>query len=201
MGSSLVSRSESSSSIFKPISASSLEKGSDVRITFAEVTGAENSTPVQNVTLKDRLKHFTFAWYASTMSNGGIAFVLSVIPKRFTGLTTIGTIVFVFNLILFTFVTITISARFIIHRGTLVHAITNPHEGFFFATLWLTIATQISNTTAYGVPHSGPWIFVALRVAFWLYTVCTTLVAIFYYYILFTVKKLVRTFTMNRNDS
>ncbi|KAF4628369.1 hypothetical protein G7Y89_g9788 [Cudoniella acicularis] len=83
--------------------------------------------------------------------------------------------------------------RFILHPGTLTHALTNPHEGFFFATFWLSLATMVTNTTAYGIPNSGPWLITALRVTFWVYTVCTTLVAIFYYHVLFTVKKLVIT--------
>ncbi|KAF8857354.1 hypothetical protein BDZ45DRAFT_623825 [Acephala macrosclerotiorum] len=150
-----------------------------------EVTGS--------LSFKERLKHFTFAWYAMTMSTGGVAFVLSVVPNRFAGLTGLGTGIFVFNLFLFAAVTATMIARFIIHTGTLTHSLTNPHEGFFFATFWLTIATIISNTTAYGIPNSGPWLIDALRIAFWIYTVCATLLAIFYYHVLFTVKKLVIT--------
>jgi C4-dicarboxylate transporter/malic acid transport protein len=148
------------------------------------------STPL---TWTERLKHFTFAWYACTMSTGGVAFVLSVIPNRFDGLTGLGTAMFVFNIILFiTFTTIMI-ARFIIHPGTLKHSLSNPHEGFFFATFWLSFATMITNTTAYGIPNSGPWLIEALWIAFWIYTVCTTLIAIVYYHVLFTVKKLVIT--------
>ncbi|KAE8453911.1 hypothetical protein EG329_007687 [Mollisiaceae sp. DMI_Dod_QoI] len=152
---------------------------------YGEATG--------NLSIKDRLKHFTFAWYASTMSTGGVAFVLSVVPNRFYGLTGLGTGIFIFNLFLFTAVTIVMCARFIIHPGTFTHSLTNPHEGFFFATFWLTIATIISNSTAYGIPNSGPWLITALRIAFWIYTVCATLLAIFYYHVLFSVKKLTLT--------
>jgi len=152
----------------------------------------EKAAPIDNLTLRDRLKHFTFAWYACTMSTGGIAFVLSVIPEasRFNGMTQLGTAIFVFNLFLFTAVTITICTRFALHPGTFTHSMTNPHEGFFMATFWLSCATMITNTTAYGIPNTGRWIFAALRIAFWVYTVCATLVAIFYYHVLFTVRKL-----------
>jgi tellurite resistance protein TehA-like permease len=102
-----------------------------------------------SVSLRDRLRHFTFAWYAMTMSTGGVAFVLSVIPNRFGGLTGLETAIFILNLFLFTCVTITICSRFILHPGTFSHSLTNPHEGFFFATFWLSIATMITNTTAY----------------------------------------------------
>lgn len=144
-----------------------------------------------SLTIKERLEHFTFAWYASTMSTGGIAFVLSVIPNRFDGLTGLGTTLFVFNLFLFTGVTATMCLRFYLYPHAFKLAFSNPHEGFFIATFWLSLATMITNTTAYGVPKSGPWIFVALRVAFWIYTVLATLHAVIYYHILFVVKKLV----------
>lgn len=146
-----------------------------------------------DVDWRERLKHFTFAWYASTMSTGGIALTLSIVPNRFDGLTGLGTAMFIFNLVLFTCITIAITTRFMMHPGTFKKAFSNPHEGFFFATFWLSFATIITNTTAYGIPNSGPWLIVALRVAFWAYTVITTLIAIFYYHVLFTVKKLVIT--------
>jgi C4-dicarboxylate transporter/malic acid transport protein len=145
------------------------------------------------VTWRERLKHFTFAWYACTMSTGGVAFVMSVVPNRFEAMTAIGTGMFIFNLFLFTIITATMITRFVMHPGTLTHSLTNPHEGFFFATFWLSLATMITNTTAYGIPNSGPWLIVALRIAFWVYTVCATILAIVYYHVLFTVKKLVIT--------
>lgn len=169
----------------KDVEVGSIHHGAHGHDAHAEVTGS--------LSFKDRLKHFTFAWYAMTMSTGGVAFVLSVVPNRFAGLTGLGTAIFVFNLFLFTAITCVMIARFIIHPGTLTHSLSNPHEGFFFATFWLTIATVISNTTAYGIPNSGPWLIDALRYAFWIYTVCATLLAIFYYHVLFTVKKLVLT--------
>ncbi|RKF72680.1 Malic acid transport protein [Golovinomyces cichoracearum] len=148
---------------------------------------------LDNLTLKDRLKHFTFAWYASTMSTGGIAFTLSVIPNRFPGLDLIGTIIFIFNIILFFILTALMIARFVLHPGTLRHALVNPHEGFFSATFWLSLATMMSNTTAYGVPHAGTWLLVALRYSFWIYTVLVTAHSIFYYNLLFIHHKLVIT--------
>ncbi|CZR52138.1 related to C4-dicarboxylate transport protein [Phialocephala subalpina] len=167
--------------------------GKDIEVQSISIEHEKHEEVTGKLSIRDRLKHFTFAWYASTTSTGGVAFVLSVIPNRFGGLTALGTAIFIFNLLLFTCVTITMCARFILHPGTFTHSLTNPHEGFFFATFWLTIATIISNTTAYGIPNSGPWLIVALRIAFWIYTVCATLLAIFYYHVLFTVKKLVLT--------
>lgn len=37
------------------------------------------------VGLRDRLKHFTWAWFTSTMSTGGLAIALAETPHRFNG--------------------------------------------------------------------------------------------------------------------
>lgn len=165
----------------------------DIEIQSISLDHKKEESEPQSLSLRDRLKHFTLAWYAMTMSTGGVAFTLSVLPNRFDGLTTLGTAIFIFNLFLFTFVTTAQITRFILHPGTLTHSLTNPHEGFFFATFWLTLATMLTNSTAYGIPNTGPWLLTALRIAFWIYTVCATLVAILYYHVLFTVKALVIT--------
>ncbi|RDW92238.1 hypothetical protein BP5796_01632 [Coleophoma crateriformis] len=146
-----------------------------------------------HLSIRARLEHFTFAWFACTMSTGGVAFTMSVIPNRPEALTVLGTVMFVANLVLIVIFTMTMITRFILHPHTFTHAFTNPHEGFFFATFWLTMATVITNTTAYGIPNTGPWLIPALRVAFWVYTVIVTFIAILYYYLLIHVKKLVIT--------
>lgn len=167
---------------------------SDTTSTHSKDDHHGHAVPVNGkLSLRDRLKHFTFAWYAWTMATGGVAFTLSVIPFRFTGLTGLGTAMFILNLFFFTGVTAMLTARFILHPGTLKHSLTNPHEGFFMATFWLSLATMITNTTAYGVPNSGPWLIEALRITFWVYTVMVSILAIVYYHVLFTVKALVIT--------
>jgi len=148
-----------------------------------------------SVDWRERLKHFTFAWFASSMSLGGTAFVMSVIPNQqaMPWLRGLGTGLFVFNIIYFLTLTSIMVVRLMMHPGTLKKALANPHEGFFFATFWLTIATMITNTTAYGVPATGNLLIEPLRIAFWIYTFCVTILGIVYYMVLFNVKKLVIT--------
>ncbi|MCJ1299125.1 hypothetical protein MMC08_001916 [Hypocenomyce scalaris] len=122
------------------------------------------------------------------MSTGGIALLLSVTPHRFRGLTTIGTIVFILDLILFILITVLIATRFILHPGAFIRSWHHPTESLFIPTFWLTVATLVSNMQQYGVPSSGPWLLVALRVLFWTYTACTFLSAILQYHLLFTGK-------------
>ncbi|PQE32654.1 hypothetical protein CJF32_00004210 [Rutstroemia sp. NJR-2017a WRK4] len=167
-------------------------KDSDLELGIKEIDD-EKEQAIEEIGFKGRLKHFTFAWYAATMSTGGVAFTMSVLPLNSPAIITLGTALFVINIMLFIGLTSLMIARFIIHPGTLTHAFTNPHEGFFFATSMLTIATMITNTTAYGIPNSGPWLIEALRIAFWTYTIVATVVAVVYYHVLFMVKKLVIT--------
>ncbi|KAB8298753.1 hypothetical protein EYC80_000928 [Monilinia laxa] len=165
----------------------------DVDIEMFPKEHQEKKDFIETLTFTQRLKHFTYAWYACSMSTGGVAFTLSVLPIESVAIITLGKAMFVINIIVFLTITALLITRFIIHPGTFKRSFTNPHEGFFFATGWLTLATMMTNTTAYGIPNTGPWLIGALRVAFWMYTVCATILAIVYYHVLFTVKKLVIT--------
>ena len=141
-------------------------------------------------TLKERLKHFTFSWYAFTMATGGTALTLSVIPNRFSGLTGLGTFMFLMNIFFSLGVPSAMIARFMIYPEIFTSCFTNFHEGVFSATFWLTCATMITNTVAYGIPNTGPWLIEALRIAFWVYTICATLHATIYYQIIFVNQQL-----------
>ncbi|TGO19814.1 hypothetical protein BTUL_0002g00590 [Botrytis tulipae] len=163
----------------------------DVEIGLKELP--EKEEPIQNLTFSERLRHFTYAWFASTMSTGGVAFTLSVLPIESDAILTLGKAMFVINIMVFLTIVGLLIARFTMYPGTFTHSLTNPHEGFFFATGFLTMATMMTNATAYGIPNTGPWLIGALRLAFWLYTIGATLLAIVYYHVLFTVKKLVIT--------
>lgn len=65
------------------------------------------------------------------MSTGGIALLLAVTPHRFRGLTTIGTVVFVFDLVIFLILTVAILARFVMFPGTFINSIYHPTESLF----------------------------------------------------------------------
>ncbi|CCG84946.1 protein of unknown function [Taphrina deformans PYCC 5710] len=66
----------------------------------------QNDYPV-NVTRMDtfkmRIHHFTFAWFASTMSTGGLAVTINSMPLYFgTAQYVLGVTVFIIDLIIFT---------------------------------------------------------------------------------------------------
>jgi C4-dicarboxylate transporter/malic acid transport protein len=140
--------------------------------------------------VRDRIHHFTWAQFTATMSTGGIALLIVQTPHRFNGLDTIGLVVFVFDLVLFTSFCAAICARFVLFRGTLKASLSHPTESLFFPTFWISISNVLSNIQAYGVPHCGPWLPATLRVFFWLYLACTFVVATGQYCFLFTGKPL-----------
>ncbi|KAK4447329.1 putative malic acid transport protein [Podospora aff. communis PSN243] len=141
---------------------------------------------------RDRLLHFTFAWYTVTMSTSGVSLVLAIAPKRFPGLSTLGLVIFLLDLLFFLFITAAISLRFMLYKHTLRRAFTRPSEALFVPTLMLSLAAIISNIAEYTrlflSPRSGGAISRFLEVAFWSYLVVTFLLSILQYHLLFTVK-------------
>ena len=160
---------------------------SQTLLTIAEQP--EGGKDISKYRLVNRIKHFTWAWFTLTMSTGGIALLLASQPHTFTGLATIGKIVYVFDLVLFVLLCTTITTRFIRFPGTLSSSLEHPTESLFFPTLWLSLADLISGLQVYGVPATGPWLLVVIRVVFWMYVACCFLVAVFQYYHLFTAPK------------
>jgi hypothetical protein len=45
----------------------------------------EQKQPDCKISIRKRLKHFTFAWFLSTMSTGGLALALADTPHQFPG--------------------------------------------------------------------------------------------------------------------
>ncbi|TVY80274.1 putative malic acid transport protein [Lachnellula suecica] len=149
-----------------------------------------------NVGIRDRIHHFTWAWFTLTMSTGGIALLLAKTPHRFKGLTVLGDIVFILDLVLFICLCAGISARFILFPKTFASSMQHPTESLFFPTFWISIVNILSNIQSYGVPRCGDWLVITLRVFFWIYVACTFCVAVGQYFFLFTGKPLtVQSFT------
>ena len=138
-----------------------------------------------NVSLLERIHHFTWAWFTLTMSTGGIALLLASQAHVFRGLMTIGTIVFIFDLVLFLSLCAAITTRFVSFPGTLARSLQNPSEALFFPTSLLSVACIIASIQEYGVPSSGPWLLVVIRILYWIYVPCSFLLAVFQYGYLF----------------
>jgi C4-dicarboxylate transporter/malic acid transport protein len=143
-------------------------------------------SPLSKEISYQRLRHFTWAWFTFPMSTGGIAVLLSETPHRFQGLDTIGLIIFIFDLFLFSGLCATMIARFVLCKGSFVRSIHHPTESLFIPTFFLAVGIIIIGMTQYA--HIGDWMTTVLRVLFWIYfAVCFSL-AVIQYLSLFTGK-------------
>lgn len=50
-----------------------------------EKSSERKETANHQVGLRERLKHFTWAWFTATMSTGGLAIAVAVTPHKFNG--------------------------------------------------------------------------------------------------------------------
>lgn len=120
------------------------------------------------------------------MSTGGIALLLHSTPHRFPGLTTIGKVVFVFDIVVFLCIVAGITTRFTLAPGSLQKSMLHPTEALFFPTAWLALVNIFSCIQVYAAPACGPWLIVTVRVLFWLYAALTFAIAVWQYWHLFT---------------
>ncbi len=139
---------------------------------------------------KERISHFTWPWFACTMSTGAIAVVLGKAPYRFTGLDTIGKIFFIFDLILLITFSILLSIRFGMRPTVAIRSLYHPAEGLFFGAFWVSIALVLNCAEIYGGTSSAGWLTRALEICFWLYSACAFCVGVFQYATLFVAERL-----------
>ncbi|KAG5929021.1 hypothetical protein E4U42_007448 [Claviceps africana] len=138
---------------------------------------------------KQRLHHFTWAWYTLPMSTGGLSLLILSQPHQFPGLRTIGLVVYIINLIIFFTISSLMIARFIIHSGDMSKSVTHPREGFFLPTFFLSIATIITSTDRYAIPKNDMGLVWAVSGAFWAYVAATLALAIGQYSYVFAAHR------------
>jgi C4-dicarboxylate transporter/malic acid transport protein len=122
------------------------------------------------------------------MATGGMTLLLSTQtqPHTFTGLQTIGKIVYIWDLFIFSVISVCITYRFWRYPGTFIGSLTHPTESLFAATPLLSLASIIAAIARYGIPSCGPWLLVAYRILFWIYLVASFAGAVGLYFLLFT---------------
>lgn len=170
-----------------------LQEGTDLSHSTTEDVVAAQTPPHSNspektsrVELSQWLdEKFDWSWFTATQSTGGFAIALAECPKQFHGLQTIGTIVFIANLILFLAFNALMIMRFSTNPGRLRRSLTVAPECFFFGSYWLTIAGIIMCMQRYGVPHVGDWLLVVVRVLFWTYAAVTFLSTSLHFVVVF----------------
>ncbi|PYI26341.1 C4-dicarboxylate transporter/malic acid transport protein [Aspergillus indologenus CBS 114.80] len=135
--------------------------------------------------IRQRLRHFTWAWYTLTMSAGGLALLLRNQPYQFTGLKEIGLVVYIANLVFFTIIGSLMITRFVLYNN-LMDSLRHDREGFFFPTFWLSIATMISGLSAYFSTEDTHRLNYALEGLFWAYCIFTFASAVIQYSFVFS---------------
>ena len=136
--------------------------------------------------IRDRMHHFTWAWYTLSMSTGGLSLLIFAQPHKFPGLLGIGMFFYILNIVIFTLITAGMISRFFLHPGDFRKSVQHPREGFFFPTFFLSIATLITSTERYAVPEGGDSVSVwGIKAAFWCYVAFSLVVAIAQYSFVF----------------
>ncbi|KAH8728647.1 voltage-dependent anion channel [Phaeosphaeriaceae sp. PMI808] len=150
----------------------------------------EPPRPPTTVSLRDRIAHFTWPWFAATMSTGSLAVVLGNNPNRFTGLQTLGKIIFILDIILFLIFNGMMITRFILVPQKFTASLHHPVEGLFHGTYWVSIALILNCAHIYGNDSTGPWLTKALEVCFWIYCAAAFIVSIVQYSMFFLLERL-----------
>jgi C4-dicarboxylate transporter/malic acid transport protein len=142
------------------------------------------------ISISERLLHFTWAWYLTTMATGSIGVLLANQPHQFPGLHVIGKIFLIFEICLFILITTGLIQRFWRRPELLARSLRNPYECLFTPALLLSLSNMILMIEAYGVPAAGLWLRSAILVIFWIYSACSLLVAVILYLDLFTARRM-----------
>jgi tellurite resistance protein TehA-like permease len=124
------------------------------------------------------------------MSTGALSVVLANTPNKFPGLTTIGEIVFIFDLVIFLLFNGLMITRFILVPRKLTASLHHPVEGLFHGTYWVSVALKLNCAYLYGHDKTGPWLTKALEVSFWVYCALAFSVSIAQYSMFFRLERL-----------
>ncbi|KAK8083104.1 hypothetical protein PG996_001885 [Apiospora saccharicola] len=166
-----------------------------------EAASQEDEPRRRHLPFRLRVTRITWGWFPCTMSTGAVAVLISQQPFTFAGLTTIGQIFFIVDLVLFLTFSSLIAVRFALKPKAIVASLHHPSESFFFGAWWVSLALLLNCAAAYGIPGlggasgggasgGGAWLVGALRVLFWIYFACALLVAVVQYYIIFQTEHL-----------
>ncbi|OJJ46352.1 hypothetical protein ASPZODRAFT_132430 [Penicilliopsis zonata CBS 506.65] len=119
-------------------------------------------------TWKERIRHFTWAFFTLTMATGGIANVLYTFPYRFRGLEIIGEVVFLFNIALYIIIWSLLLTRFYCYPYTFKASFLHPTESLFVPASIVSFGTILINISQYGPEKTGPWLERVIIVLFWI---------------------------------
>lgn len=164
-----------------------LEKDQDASEAKPLIDPYDPSRP--KLSLRERLHHFTWAWYTLSMSTGGLSMLMQAQAYPFPYLRTIGLVIYLINVVMFFTITLLMLLRFVFNRGDLLQSITHPREGFFLPTFFLAVAVLITSTERYAIPVNNMGLTRVVEVFFWIYVVSTLILAVGHYSFIFSKHK------------
>lgn len=91
-----------------------------------------------------------------------------IVPYRFRGLETIGTVVFLINIALYLFIWGLLLARFYFYPYTFKASFLHPTESLFVPAAMVSFGTILINVSQYGPQKAGPWLIEAVGILFWI---------------------------------
>ncbi|EDN11241.1 TDT malic acid transporter [Histoplasma capsulatum] len=150
-------------------------KSTNISESFYNCNNDVDSLPL-DLPWKERIRHFTWAFFTLTMATGGLANVLYLIPYRFRGLDTIGSVVMLINIFLYFCIWGLLLTRFYYYPYTFKASITHPTESLYVPASIVSFGTILINLSQYGPPKAGEWLSTTMWILFW---VNATLAVIF----------------------
>ena len=135
------------------------------------------------------------------MSTGGLASLIASQPHEKPGVLTLGYVLYITNLVVFTGISVIMVLRFVFHPELFVRSIKHKREGLFLPTFFLSIAMHITGAHKFLVQEAHKFLVQQahqehrnnlisfLAAVFWIYSAATFFLAVLQYSYLFAGPK------------
>ncbi|MBF7688563.1 TDT family transporter [Acinetobacter rathckeae] len=135
------------------------------------------------------IRHFTPNWFTATMGTGVISLIISELPLLHPQMFTLGTILWLFNIILFIIFSVLYMLRWIFfyHEAKLI--LKHSSMLFFLGAIPMGLATIINGTLKYGIALLGEQAITLAHQLWCVDVVIAVFVAIFVPAMMFTKQK------------
>ncbi|MCJ1310788.1 hypothetical protein MMC25_004455 [Agyrium rufum] len=122
------------------------------------------------INFKHRIKHFTWTYFSLTMATGGMANIIYQVPSdlRFKGLTVIGWMFMIINMIFFLINVMMISLRFHLFPATFKASFHHPTESLFVPALFVSFGLILINICQYILESGTGYLYTVSNILFWI---------------------------------
>ncbi|EMD91284.1 hypothetical protein COCC4DRAFT_128747 [Bipolaris maydis ATCC 48331] len=152
-----------------------------------ETTTQEQQKPEKRrLGLRQRVKHFTFAWFLCTMSTGGLAVAIGETPHQFKGQYHISLVLYLTNFFLFLLFTLLTLFRYTQHKHHFLSAFSSPPESLFAPAFILSICVLIAGVQSLAITHGPgtPSLISLVYILYWIYAAISLVGATLQYWLI-----------------